>query len=164
MYLQSITLRQFRNHRHLELAVEPGVNLFLGSNGAGKTNILEAIAVLATGVSPRNAESESLVQWGEVGFAVKGEFAFEESGLDPMTLEMKYRVGAPRTIRLYTQPGRQLATMTLSGVQASIRQAYLSPDGKHLLLHAVNARSGQGAYFLYQMPKVVSRAVERAAK
>jgi hypothetical protein len=47
---------------------------------------------------------------------------------------------APRTIRLYTQPGRQLATMTLSGVQASIRQAYLSPDGKHLLLHAVNAR------------------------
>ena len=99
MFLQTILLRQFRSHRDLQLAVDPGVNLFLGPNGAGKTNLIEAVAVLATGVSPRGAEPETMVPWGEEGFAVKGRFAYETPGLDPITLEMKYRSGARRVIR-----------------------------------------------------------------
>lgn len=99
MRLQTITLRQFRSHRELTLAVESGVNLFVGSNGAGKTNLIEAVSVLATGVSPRGADTDSMIQWGETGFAIRGEFAFEDSALDPLTLEMKVRSGAPRVIR-----------------------------------------------------------------
>ena len=99
MHLQSIILRQFRNHRNLELPVDPGVNLFIGPNGAGKTNLIEAVAVLATGVSPRGAEPESMVPWGEEGFGLKGRFAHQDSDLDPITLEMKYRTGSRRTIR-----------------------------------------------------------------
>ncbi|MBV9080892.1 MAG: DNA replication/repair protein RecF, partial [Elusimicrobia bacterium] len=99
MFLQSITLRQFRNHRDLELTVDPGVNLFLGPNGAGKTNVIEAAAVLATGLSPRGADPESMVPWGEEGFAIKALFSYDEPGLDPITLEMKYRSGSRRVIR-----------------------------------------------------------------
>jgi DNA replication and repair protein RecF len=99
MQLQSIVLRQFRSHKDLELTVDPGVNLFIGPNGAGKTNLIEAIAVLATGLSPRGAETESMVPWGEEGFALKGRFAHEDSTLDPITLEMKYRSGSRRMIR-----------------------------------------------------------------
>ena len=99
MRLKTIILRQFRSHRDLTLDVEPGVNLFFGSNGAGKTNLLEAIAVLATGVSPRGGDSESMIQWGETGFAVKGVFEFDASDADPLTLEMKVRSGLPRLIR-----------------------------------------------------------------
>src|SRR3954471_21667391 len=99
MYLQTILLRQFRNHRDLELSVDPGVNLFLGPNGAGKTNLIEAVAVLATGLSPRGAEPENMVPWGEEGFGLKGRFAHETAGLDPITLEMKYRAGSRRVIR-----------------------------------------------------------------
>ncbi len=83
----------------MELSVEPGVNLLIGSNGAGKTNLIEAVAVLATGVSPRGAETESLVMWGNDGFALKGDFVYEQSGFDPITLEMKYRLGSTRVIR-----------------------------------------------------------------
>lgn len=99
MYLQTILLRQFRSHRELQLAVDPGVNLFLGPNGAGKTNLIEAVAVLTTGISPRGAEPETMVPWGEEGFALKGRFAYETPGLDPVTLEMKYRSGSRRVIR-----------------------------------------------------------------
>src|SRR5438874_12808561 len=99
MFLRSITLRQFRSHPSLELEVDPGVNLFLGLNGAGKTNLLEAIAVLATGLSPRGADTESMIQWGEAGFAVRGVFEFDSAGADPLTLEMKMRTGSPRVIR-----------------------------------------------------------------
>lgn len=99
MILTSIVLRQFRNHALLELPVDPGVNLFVGSNGAGKTNVMEAIAVLATGVSPRGAEPETMVQWGTDGFAVKGEFVRGDAGSDALTLEMKYRPGGSRIVR-----------------------------------------------------------------
>jgi DNA replication and repair protein RecF len=99
MRLQSLTLRQFRSHRELDLAVEPGVNLIVGSNAAGKTNLIEAVSVLATGQSPRGADNESMIQWGETGFLVRGVFAFDDPALDPLTLEMKVRSGAPRVIR-----------------------------------------------------------------
>lgn len=99
MYLRSLVLRQFRSHRDLDLSVAPGVNLFIGPNGAGKTNLIESIAVLATGISPRGADCESMVQWNEGGFFIRGTFAFETLGLDPVTLEMRYKPGEPRQIR-----------------------------------------------------------------
>ena len=99
MHLQSIILRQFRSHKDLDLVVDPGVNLFIGPNGAGKTNLIEAVAVLATGLSPRGAEPESMVPWGEEGFGIKGRFAYANTALDPITLEMKYRSGSRRVIR-----------------------------------------------------------------
>lgn len=99
MFLRTITLRQFRSHRQLDLSVDPGVNLLIGQNGAGKTNIIEALAMLATGISPRGAETENLVEWGQDGFAIKGDFAYETPGFDPITLEMKYRIGSTRQVR-----------------------------------------------------------------
>ena len=68
-------------------------------NGAGKTNIIEAIAVLATGVSPRGADTETMVGWGTDGFFIKADFENENSLQEPITLEMKYRVGSTRVVR-----------------------------------------------------------------
>ena len=99
MRLQTLTLRQFRSYRDLTLQVNSGVNLFLGANGAGKTNILEAIAVLATGSSPRGSETDSLTEWGQNGFYLGGQFGYDEEGMEPILLEMKFQAGSPRVIR-----------------------------------------------------------------
>jgi DNA replication and repair protein RecF len=99
MRVRSLLLRQFRNHSSLELSVGPAVNLFLGGNGAGKTNIIEAIAVLATGLSPRGADTENMVSWGTDGFLIRAEFEPDNSQQEPITLEMKYRVGSTRVVR-----------------------------------------------------------------
>jgi len=85
MRVRSILLRQFRNHPLLELSVGPAVNLFLGMNGAGKTNIIEAIAVLATGVSPRGADTETMVSCGTDGFFNKAEFDSEKIPQETIT-------------------------------------------------------------------------------
>lgn len=42
MYLRELQLRNFRGHRHMELAFSPGVNLLFGVNGAGKSSVLDA--------------------------------------------------------------------------------------------------------------------------
>jgi DNA replication and repair protein RecF len=52
MYLKSLSLTNFRNYASQTFEVGPGVVLLLGDNAQGKTNILEAIFLLATASAP----------------------------------------------------------------------------------------------------------------
>src|SRR5436305_13612273 len=63
MWLSQLTLVNFRNFAHLQLAPQPGVLLFCGRNGQGKTNLLEAVYVLATTRSPRTSVERELLSW-----------------------------------------------------------------------------------------------------
>ena len=53
MRIERIRLDHFRNYRALDIAPDPGTNLFFGDNAQGKTNILEAVNVLGTAKSHR---------------------------------------------------------------------------------------------------------------
>lgn len=53
MWISSIQLENFRNYRQLSLDLEPGINLLIGENGAGKTNLVEACVYLSTSDSHR---------------------------------------------------------------------------------------------------------------
>lgn len=64
MRLDALTLYDFRNYAHLEAQFVPGVNLILGENAQGKTNLLEAVAYLSTGRSFRTARPQELVRFG----------------------------------------------------------------------------------------------------
>ncbi|MBI4976555.1 MAG: DNA replication/repair protein RecF [Spirochaetes bacterium] len=74
MTISSLTLRGFRNYSTADLSFEPGVTILTGDNGSGKTNLLEAIHLLADGRSFRTARDERLVKNGEPGYYVKGVF------------------------------------------------------------------------------------------
>jgi len=59
--LRRLRLRNHRNYAELDLAPGPGVNIFIGANGQGKTNLLEAVAMLALSSSPRARREFELV-------------------------------------------------------------------------------------------------------
>src|SRR5215211_1930097 len=63
MWLSQLALVNFRNFRRLRLDTEPGVLLFRGRNGQGKSNLLESIYVLATTRSPRTSTDRELLSW-----------------------------------------------------------------------------------------------------
>src|SRR6476646_5771739 len=63
MWLSQLRLVNFRNDRGLRLEPQPGVMLFSGPNGQGKTNLLEAVYVLATTRSPRTSVERELLSW-----------------------------------------------------------------------------------------------------
>ncbi|MEJ5997985.1 DNA replication/repair protein RecF [Corynebacterium sp. H130] len=65
MYLRSLKLRDFRSWPSLELELEPGVTVFVGRNGHGKTNIVEAIGYVAHLSSHRVAQDAPLVRSGQ---------------------------------------------------------------------------------------------------
>ena len=64
MKLTTLTLYDFRNYGSLQLALVPGVNLIVGDNAQGKTNLLEAISYLSTGRSFRTARPQDLIRFG----------------------------------------------------------------------------------------------------
>lgn len=64
MYLRSLSLRDFRSWPELNLELEPGITVFTGRNGYGKTNIVEAIGYLATLSSHRVPADAPLVRAG----------------------------------------------------------------------------------------------------
>ncbi len=64
MYLAQLALRDFRSYESVELALAPGATTFIGPNGEGKTNLLEAVGYVATLGSHRVATDAPLVRHG----------------------------------------------------------------------------------------------------
>lgn len=63
MFLKKLSVRNYRNYDTLELNTDSNVNIFLGSNAQGKTNLLEAIYVLALTKSHRTFQDKELIGW-----------------------------------------------------------------------------------------------------
>ncbi|MYV36372.1 DNA replication/repair protein RecF [Weissella cibaria] len=63
MELLELKLNNFRNYQDLAVTFSPGVNVFLGPNAQGKTNLLEAIYVLALARSHRTTSDKELIGW-----------------------------------------------------------------------------------------------------
>src|SRR5215475_735227 len=64
MYVSRLQLTDFRSCRSVDIAIEPGVTAFIGPNGQGKTNLVEAIEYVAALGSHRVATDQPLVRLG----------------------------------------------------------------------------------------------------
>ncbi len=63
IHLSRLSLTGFRNHTNTELELRPGLTLFQGQNGHGKSNLLEAAYMLAIAKSARSSHERELVNW-----------------------------------------------------------------------------------------------------
>ena len=77
MRLNEIELRDFRNYEYVKLEFDPGVNLIVGDNAQGKTNLLEAISYLGSGKSFRALKTREMIRFG-ADFADIGGSVFAE--------------------------------------------------------------------------------------
>src|SRR5262249_13433446 len=82
--LTSLRLRNFRCFEAVSVEIGPGLNLFLGGNGEGKTTILEGACVLLRLQSQRSSSLAPVIQTGKKSFGVRGRF-------DQHELEFRYR-------------------------------------------------------------------------
>src|SRR5260221_6462839 len=72
VHLAHLRLRDFRNYARLDVDFAPGFHLLLGDNAQGKTNILEAIYLMATLRSFRGVGGAQMVRHGQRGYLVGG--------------------------------------------------------------------------------------------
>lgn len=78
MNLKSLALRDFRNYQQAQMEFDPGVNLIVGDNAQGKTNLLEAISYLGCGKSFRAQKVSEMVRFGEEFAELKGTVFSQE--------------------------------------------------------------------------------------
>jgi DNA replication and repair protein RecF len=127
MHVDHLQLTDFRSYGSVDLPLEAGVTTFVGANGQGKTNLVEAIEYLSTMSSHRVASEVPLVRSGAARAIVR---AGVRAGLDDprrLTLELEINPGKANRARLNRSPLRQareiigvLRTVVFSPVDIAI--------------------------------------------
>lgn len=90
MWLKSITLKQFRNYTDLNLSFSPHLNIFLGKNAQGKTNLLESIYFLSLTRSHRTRSDKELIQFNQKELTISGEVSKTNTTI-PLELSLSDR-------------------------------------------------------------------------
>lgn len=103
MHLARLKLRDFRNYARLDAEFNPGFQLLLGDNAQGKTNILEAIYLLATLRSFRGVGGAQMVRHGQKGYFI-GATAVGQTRHEIRV----YWSAAERNLSLDAQPVKRL--------------------------------------------------------
>ncbi|MFT8424895.1 MAG: DNA replication/repair protein RecF [Liquorilactobacillus sp.] len=85
MYLKELTLKNFRNYYDISLEFSPQINILIGENAQGKTNLLEAIYVLAMARSHRTNNERELVNFTKEEASIQGTL---ERKLSKLKLEL----------------------------------------------------------------------------
>ncbi len=104
MHLDHLRLRDFRNYARLDASFAPGFHVLLGDNAQGKTNILEAIYLMATLRSFRGVGGAHMIRQGQKGYFVGGKIV----GQGEHEIKM-YWSAAERKLSLDAQPVRKLS-------------------------------------------------------
>jgi DNA replication and repair protein RecF len=108
MTLDQLHLLFFKNYDEANLDLSPGINCFIGDNGSGKTNLLDAIYYLALTKSAFTALDAQSIKQGADFFVVKGKFS--SPLLDrPETIQVSLRAGQKKTLTHDKQPYERMA-------------------------------------------------------
>lgn len=116
MNLETLTLRGFRNYDFSRLEFDPGVNLIVGRNAQGKTNLLEAIAYLGSGRSFRAQKASQMVRFGAEFADVEGTVFSQERR---QTLRFVLFPGA-RPRQLWRNGAKKRSAADLAGVLPTV--------------------------------------------
>lgn len=131
MEIEGIRLRNFRNYEELELELLPGAHIFLGENGAGKTNLIEAAEIISTCRSHRTRNDGDIIKKERESAVVEVEYK-------------RYGVLQNMSVTLQRRRGRIMkigaVKITLSELIGNIKTVLFSPDDLMLAKGAPNLR------------------------
>ena len=112
MIVRSLRLQNFRNYATQEVELPAGLVALIGDNGQGKTNLLEALCVLATTKSPLVERDRELIRWDQSQTRLFAHIELNAGRGDERRLEYSWRVAGnslTREMKVGGVPQSQLA-------------------------------------------------------
>ena len=144
MRLSNIALRNFRNYEDLKLDFAPGVNLIVGDNAQGKTNLLEAIAYLGSGKSFRAQKTGEMVRFSADFADLEGTVFSQER---EQTLRWVLFSGS-RPRQIWRNGAKKKTAAEISGVMSTV---LFCPEDLMVLKSGAAARRRLGDSALCQL-------------
>lgn len=134
MHLRHLWLKDFRSYESVDLELTSGLCAILGSNGVGKSNLLEAVAYLALLESFRGAPTEAMIRTAAPQAVVRGE-VFEDHRDQLIEAEL-LRTGRNRVLVNKQRLSRN------SDLTSALRVSVFSPDDLELVKGGPSGRRG----------------------
>lgn len=132
MKIKSLELTNFRNYKTQFVNLSENLNVIVGNNAQGKTNLLEAIFICAIGRSPRTSKDKDLVNW-------KSEFA-------KISLDVVKNIGN-KQIDIYLFPNQnkaikidKIGIKKIGQLMGNFNAIYFSPDELKLIKESPDER------------------------
>lgn len=136
MHVARLALTDFRNHRQTLVTAGPGLVALAGANGAGKTNILEALSLLSPGRGLRGSALTEMVRDGAAAFAVAASLAGADPSLPPVEIGTGVDPRAPTRRKLRIN-GAEASALSLSEWCALL---WLTPAMDRLFVEGASER------------------------
>ena len=144
MELRELKLRNFRNYEEISLDFAPGVNLIIGQNAQGKTNLLEAVAYLGSGRSFRAQRQNELIRFGAHFADLEGN-VFSQERMQSLRWVL-FSNSRPRQI--WRNGAKKKTTADISGVMSTV---LFCPEDLMVLKSGASARRRLGDSALCQL-------------
>lgn len=139
MYVSALTLVDFRSHHHVEIELTPGSTVFVGANGQGKTNLVEAIDYLSRMDSHRVSSDVPLVRMGSDQAIIRSRVCRNDREI---SVEMEINTNRANRVRV----NGNVLTRNRDAIGA-VRTVMFSPDD----LSLVKGDPGDRRRFLDQL-------------
>ncbi|HZT12219.1 MAG TPA: DNA replication/repair protein RecF [Candidatus Baltobacteraceae bacterium] len=165
MRLNSLHLSNVRNYAHLELQPSPGLNVFVGRNAQGKSNLLEAISMLGTGKSFRTSRERDLIRDGLQLATIAGEAQVRAGTI---RLGCTIASTARGTRKMYAVNGRSVRYARFLGslrvvtfVPADLQLASGPPAGRRSFMNTALAQEQKSYY--HELARYQKALTQKAA-
>lgn len=154
MHLKKIALLNFKNIRQEELLLCPGINALVGDNGAGKTNVIDAVYYLSMCKSSLPMTDGQSIRHGADFFLIEGTYATDASKREVIVCSFSHKGG-----KVLKRNGKEYDR--LSDHVGLIPVVIVSPADSALISEAADERRRYLNAFLSQLDRPYLQAVMR---
>ncbi|MBV8345126.1 MAG: DNA replication/repair protein RecF [Candidatus Eremiobacteraeota bacterium] len=151
MYLRRLGFSNFRNYSELNLEPSTGLNLFVGANAQGKSNLLEGIAMLGTGKSFRTARDSDAVRAGCERAVLSGEATSRAGNVNLACAIDRGPRGTRKTYTVNASPVRYANYLgrirVVTFVPADLKLAAGTPGARRAFLNIALAQTEPRYYY-----------------
>lgn len=130
--IKNLMLKDYRSHKDEYFEFDPKLNVLVGKNAQGKTNIIEAIFFAVIGKSFRTSKDKEVISWGKQSSYVKGEF---EKKYRDTIIELFFSENYKKTIKIDKIPIKKMGEL-----MGTTNAVFFSPDELKLVKESPEER------------------------